>query len=67
MIGEQLQYINKVTEQTIYENTPSNLAFMDFRDLQGVLSNATKTCAVRNPLEHIGRLAVREPAGTTSL
>ncbi|CRL29245.1 unnamed protein product [Penicillium camemberti] len=63
MIGEQLQYTNKVTEQTIYENTPSNLAFMEFRDLQGVLSNVTETCAVKISLELIGRLAVR----TTSL
>lgn len=54
MLDKQLQYINRVAEQTTYENHEPNLDFMDFGDCQSVSNNATETCVLRILLGLVG-------------
>jgi hypothetical protein len=56
MTDEQLQYINRVAEQTTCETTAPNLDFMDFGDCERVSENTTGACAMSIPLELIGHM-----------
>ncbi|CAG8314748.1 unnamed protein product [Penicillium nalgiovense] len=56
MTDNQMQYINRVAEQTTCESTAPNLDFMDFGDGERVSDNSTGACAVSIPLEFIGHM-----------
>ncbi|CAG8291582.1 unnamed protein product [Penicillium nalgiovense] len=56
MTDDQMQYINRVAEQTTCESTAPNLDFMDFGDCERVSDNTTGACAVSIPLELIGHM-----------
>ncbi|KAJ5542747.1 hypothetical protein N7535_005171 [Penicillium sp. DV-2018c] len=49
--GEQLQYVNGVTDETSYEGDAPNLDFMDFEECQDMAESMTETCAFTIPLE----------------